>query len=189
MDKMKSRVCTLSVFITAGLIWLASTPSICAQPKTFSRDQLVAAAREIMTTTRYCALITTGVRGRTNARTMDAFAPDESMVVWFGTNPASRKVAEIRRNPRVTLYYFDRDSQAYVTLHGVARVVNDPQEKLRHWKDDWKNFYPDREQGYVLIKVQPLRLEVVNTRTGIVGDSRTWDPPSVTFAEPKRKRP
>ena len=182
---MKSRY-TLSVFITAGLIWLASTPSVCAQQKTLSRDQLIAAAREIMTTTRYCALITTA-RGRTNARTMDAFAPDENMVVWFGTNPASRKVAEIRRNPRVTLYYFDRESQAYVTLHGVARVVNDPQQKLRHWKDDWKDFYPDRKTGYVLIRVQPLRLEVVNTKTGIVGDSRTWNPPSVTFAEPKRK--
>ncbi|HEX3144093.1 MAG TPA: pyridoxamine 5'-phosphate oxidase family protein [Pyrinomonadaceae bacterium] len=186
---MKFRVCTLSVFITAGLIWLALTPSIYAQPKDFSRDDLIKAAREIMTTTRYCALITNDGRGRTNARTMDAFAPDEKMVVWFGTNPASRKVAEVRRNSRVTLYYFDRESQAYVTLHGVARVVNDPQEKLRHWKDDWKNFYPDREKGYVLIEVRPIRLEVVNTKTGIVSKSPTWDPPSVTFAVPKRKRP
>ena len=178
---MKSRVCTISVFIIAGLIWLASTPPICAQQKTFSRDQLIAAAREIMTTTRYCALITTSVHGRTNARTMDPFAPDENMVVWFGTNPASRKVAEIRRNPRVTLYYFDRESLAYVTLHGVARVVNDPQEKLRHWKDDWKDFYPDREKGYVLIKVRPLRLEVVNTKKGIIGHPRTWEPPALNF--------
>ena len=186
---MKLRVCTLSAFITAGLIWLASTPSVYAQPKDFSRDQLITAAREIMTTTRYCALITTDGRGRTNARTMDAFAPDENMVVWFGTNPASRKVAEVRRKPRVTLYYFDRESQAYVTLHGVARVVNDPKEKLRHWKDDWKNFYPDREKGYVLIEVRPVRLEVVNTKTGIVSKSPKWDPPSVSFARPEKKRP
>jgi general stress protein 26 len=76
-----------------------------------------------------------------------------------------------------------------VTLHGVARVVNDPQEKLRHWKDDWKNFYPDREKGYVLIEVRPLQLEVVNTKTGIVSKSAQWDPPSVTFAPPEKKRP
>ena len=170
------------------LILLGSSLPFYAQQKTFSRDQLVAAAREIMTTTRYCALISTDARGRTNARTMDAFAPDENMVVWFGTNPASRKVSEIRRNPWVTLYYFDRESEAYVTLHGVARVVNDPQEKLRHWKDDWKAFYPDREKDYTLIEVRPLRLEVVNTKTGIVGTSRTWNPPSVNFTGPKRAR-
>ena len=37
----------------------------------------------------------------------------------------SRKVAEIHRNPRVTLYYFDRENEAYVTIKGVARLVNE----------------------------------------------------------------
>jgi general stress protein 26 len=182
---MRLRRYTVSVFLVAVLLSLASVPSIFGQ-KQFSRDQLINAAREIMTTTRYCALITAAGAGRTNARTMDAFAPDENMSVWFGTNPLSRKVSEIRRNPRVTLYYFDRENQAYVTVHGRARLVNDPQEKLRHWKDDWKDFYPDRPKGYLLIEVRPLRLEVVNTKTGIVGKSRAWSPPSVAFPTPKR---
>lgn len=173
--------------LAAFLIWFGSATPLSAQPKEFSRDQIIAAAREIMTTTRYCALITADGLGRTNARTMDPFAPDENMFVWFGTNPLSRKVTEIRRHPRVTLYYFDRESLAYVTLHGIARLVNDPQEKLRHWKDDWKDFYPDRNKDYLLIKVRPLRLEVVNTKTGIVGKSRAWDPPSITFPPPKRR--
>ena len=146
-----------------------------------SKAELIVAAREIMMTTRYCALITNGRRGRANARTMDAFSPDENMTVWFGTNPLSRKVSEIRRNPRVTLYYFDRESQAYVTIQGVARLISDPKEKARHWKEDWKAFYPDRDKSYLLIEVRPLRLEVVNTKTGIVGTSRDWAPPSVNF--------
>jgi general stress protein 26 len=178
------RLCT-----GAALLCLSSSAfSVFAQSDKFSREQLINAAREIMTNTRYCALITMDAHGRTNARTMDAFAPDENMIVWFGTNPLSRKAAEIRRNPRVTLYYFDRENQAYVTLHGVARLVSDPQEKLRHWKDDWKDFYPDRDKGYLLIEVLPSKLEVV-TKTGIVSKSRAWDPPSVTFPAPKRKRP
>jgi general stress protein 26 len=186
---MKLRIVIARVCAGAALICCASTAfTVRAQPKQFSREQLITAAREIMTTTRYCALITIDARGRANARTMDAFAPDDDMVVWFGTNPLSRKVAEIRRHPRVTLYYFDRENQAYVTLHGVARVVNDPQEKLRYWKDDWKDFYPDRSKGYVLIEVRPLRLEVVNTKSGIVSKSPAWNSPSVTFPAPSRKR-
>jgi len=165
------------------LICAASlSSSLSAQQKQFSRDTLIAEAREIMTTTRYCALITIDGSGRAQARTMDAFAPDEKMVVWFGTNPLSRKVAEIRRHPRVTLYYFDRENQAYVTMQGIARLVNDAGEKARHWKDDWKAFYPDRNKNYLLIEVRPLKLEVMNTKKGIVGDSRTWRPPTVKFS-------
>jgi len=163
-------------------ICAAATISVQAQqPKPLSRDELIAAAREIMTTSRYCALITIDASGRAQARTMDAFAPDDQMIVWFGTNPLSRKVSEIRRHPRVTLYYFDRENQAYVTIHGMARLVNDANEKSRHFKDDWKDYYPDRDQNYLLIEVRPLTLEVVNTRKGIVGDPKTWRPPTVTF--------
>ena len=134
-----------------------------------------------MTTARYCALITVDASGRAQARTMDAFAPDDQMTVWFGTNPRSRKVAEIRRRPRVTLYYFDRENQAYVTIHGIARLVNDANEKARRFKDDWKAFYPDRDKDYLLIEVRPVTLEVVNTKKGIVGDPKTWRPPTVNF--------
>src|SRR2546421_2821425 len=178
---------TLRFSTAALLLCIASlTPSVFGQePRRFTTDELIAAAREIMTTARYCAVITTDNRGRANARTMDAFAPDEDLIVWFGTNPLSRKVSEIRRNPHVTLYYFDRESQAYVSVQGVARLVNDPKEKARHWKDDWKAFYPDRDKSYLLIEVRPLRLEVGNTKTGIVGTSHDWQPPWVNFRRHK----
>ncbi len=154
--------------------------------KSFSRKQLIAAAREIMTTARYCALITLDPAGRPQARTVDPFEPDEHMVIWLGTNSRSRKVAAIRRNPRVTLYYFDRESEAYVTISGIARLVNDPKEKARRWKDEWKDFYPDRAKDYLLIKVTPLDLELVNVKKGILGDPHTWKPPAVNFSVPRK---
>jgi len=180
---------TLKLSACALFFTLAFTYSVFAQQaRRFTKEELIAAAREIMTTTRYCALITTDRRGRANARTMDAFAPDENMIVWFGTNPLSRKVSEIRRQPQVTLYYFDRENKAYVSIQGIARLVNDPKEKARHWKDDWKVFYPDRDKNYLLIEVRPVRLEVVNTKTGVVGTSRDWQPPSVNLRSRNRHR-
>ncbi len=161
----------------------AAISTSAQQTRPLSRDELIAAAREIMTTTRYCALITFDASGRAQARTMDAFPPEENMSVWMATNPKSRKVAEIRRHPRVTLYYFDRESQAYVTIHGSARLVSDPNEKARHWKDEWQAFYPNRDKDYLLIEVRPLKLEVVNTKKGILGDPQRWLPPTVTFTK------
>ena len=172
-----------NIFLIALLLGSTAPVSVAKrqQQRQFSRDELISAAREIMTTTRYCALITAGRAGRAHARTMDAFAPEADMTVWLATNPRSRKVAEIRRNPRVTLYYFDRESAAYVTVYGTARLVNNRQEKQRRWKDDWKTFYPHRDQSYLLIKVTPSRLEIVNVNKGIVGTSPTWQPLSVDF--------
>lgn len=174
----------LKIFASALLLCTASiTPGVFAQqqPQRLSRETLLATAREIMGSARYCALITRDSRGRAHARTMDPFPPDENMLVWFGTNPKSRKVAEIRRHNRVTLYYFDREGAAYVTISGVARLVNDPEEKAGRWKDEWKTFYPDREQGYLLIAVTPQELEIVSEKKGIVGDAVRWTPPTIRW--------
>ena len=161
----------------------AFTPVIRGQVKQaprLDRQSLIETAREIMKTARYCALITLDSNGRPHARTMDPFAPEGNMVVWLGTNTRSRKVAEIRRNQRVTLYYFVPAEQAYVTISGRARIVRDA-------SDEWKDFYPDREKNYLLIAVVPEKLEVISVKLGIVGDTVTWTPPAVRFVSRKPK--
>ena len=169
------------------LLTLSSFDSVvCSQQKPgtrFERDYLISVAREIMTAARYCALITRDSAGHAHARTMDAFTPDADMHIWLATNPRSEKVVEIRKDHRVTLYYFDRESQAYVAIRGLARLVNDPTEKAKRWKDEWKEFYPDRAKDYLLIAVTPERLEVLNVKKGILGDPHTWKPPSVSFGK------
>ena len=185
---MNSRKFKLNICAGVLLLCMAAlTPGVFGQQPERSRDELIAAAREIIATARYCALITVDAKGRVHARTMDPFPPDENLVIWFGTNPQSRKVAEIRRHRRVTLYYFDRESPAYVTINGFARLVNNPAEKARRWKDEWKAFYPDRKKGYLLIAVTPQELEIVNEKKGIVGDADLWTPPTVRFNAGRRR--
>jgi general stress protein 26 len=174
-----TRIFKTSVFLTLFLLGSVVQGQQTKEP--FTRDQLIATARETMAAARYCALITLDSLGRPQARTLDPFPPDENMVVWLGTNPRTRKVSEIRRHPRVTLYYFDREALAYVAISGIARLVNDPKEKTKHWKDEWKDFYRDRAKDYFLIAVTPEKLEVVSVKKGMVGDSLTWKPPSVSF--------
>ncbi len=180
----------LKFFAGALLLCTASVaPGVFGQqPQRLSRDTLIVTAREIIATARYCALITLDSKGRAHARTMDPFPPDENLVIWFGTNPKSRKVAEIRRHNRVTLYYFDREGAAYVTISGVARLSNDPKEKALRWKDEWKAFYPDREKGYLLIAVTPQELEIISEKKGIVGDSVRWTPPTIRFSSGRPQR-
>ena len=65
----------------------ALTTSVSGQQRQWSRDELIAEAREIMTTTRYCALISIDRYGHAQARTMDAFAPARSLYASFGFKP------------------------------------------------------------------------------------------------------
>jgi len=174
------------VFFLLCLVGFASSVrSQPRQPAHLDRQSLISTAREIMKAARFCALITLDSNGRVHARTMDPFPPEENMVVWLATNPKSRKVAEIRHHNHVTLYYFVRDDQAYVTISGRARIVRDAAEKARHWKDEWKDFYPDR--NYRLIAVTPERLELISVKQGIIGDSITWTPPAVRFRNRKAR--
>jgi general stress protein 26 len=144
-------------------------------------ETLISAAREIMEASRYAALVTLTESGTPRARMMDPFPPDSQFVVWMGTNRASRKVEDLQRNPRVLVYYDDPSGAGYVSIEGTARLVDDPAEKDRRWKEEWSPFYPDRDATYLLIAITPARMEVLNYRLGIMGDSITWGVPAVEF--------
>ena len=157
-----------------------STPMLYAQQPT-PRATLIAAAREIIAAARFCALVTVDDSGQPHARGMDPFEPDEDFTIWMGTNRHTRKVREIARDPRVTLYCQNPQGSGYVTIMGTARLVDDPAEKARRWKTEWDQFYPDRDREYLLIAVTPRRMEVIDYGRGIAGDPETWTVPAVEF--------
>jgi len=142
------------------------------------RQEALATARRIMEAVRYCAVITVDAEGRPQAREVDAFPPDDKLVVWFATVPKSRKIAEIKKDSRVTLYYADvKDmGQGYVTILGHARIVTDPADKAKHWKNSFEAFWPDRNENYVLVEVVPDRVEILSPANNIMNDPVTWTP-------------
>jgi general stress protein 26 len=148
-----------------------------------SKAQIIAAARDVMTSARYATLATIGDGGQPQARIMDPMVPDKEMTIWLGTTPLSRKVGEILKNGRVTLLYFDTKGLEYVTVLGTADVVTDKAEKAKHWKAEWSAFYKEGAKGddFVLIRVKPSRIEVVSPRHKIMNDMKTWLPVSVNL--------
>ena len=146
-----------------------------------SNDKLIRAAREIISSAGTCALVTLDEEGRPRVRAMDPFSPEEDFTVWFGTNSKSRKVSQIRNDPRVSLYYLDGDASGYVMIHGRAELINDEREKEMHWKERWEAFYPDNKENFLLIRVSPIWMEISSAPRGINGDSVTWQPPDIRF--------
>ena len=160
---------------------LAARSPVSAQvtrADTLSRAQVVAVARDIMQAARYCTLITIGPGGQPEARIVDPFLPDSDLTIWIATNPLTRKVQDIRHDPRITLLYFNPTTFEYVTVLGTAALAADSLDKAGHWKPEWAGLYRDQNRGadYLLLRVRPTRFEVVSARRGLRSDPQTWRP-------------
>jgi general stress protein 26 len=143
-----------------------------------TRVQVIAAAKEIMQTARYCTLVTIGPDGQPQARIVDPFLPDSALTVWMATSPVTRKVQDIRRDARVTLVYFNPAAFEYVTLIGTAALDTDSLHKARHWKSEWAGLYKNQNRGedYMLLRFSPTRLEIASQMRGMFNDPKTLRP-------------
>lgn len=157
-----------------------TAPPASTQPaRTVPTDAAaIAAARAIIQTARHATLITLAGDGSAQARLVDPLPPDDRFVIRVATNPKTRKVAELRRDPRITLLYANPADGEYVTVHGTARLITDREGKARHWSAAWDPFYPTGPAGddVVLVEVTARTLEVVSQARGIDSDPVTWRP-------------
>jgi general stress protein 26 len=169
----------VAVLAATCLLGLRDTAAAPAEPAPApDRAKVVRAAAQVMARARYCSLITLGPDGHPQSRIVDPFAPDPDLTVWIATNPVTRKVEQIKADPRVTLSCFDPSGPGYVTLMARAEIVTDRAETAKRWKEDWAAFYADKNRGpdYVLIRCKPFRLELVSYADGILNDPGTWRP-------------
>jgi general stress protein 26 len=150
-----------------------------------TRVAVIAAATDIIQKAHFCSFVSIDANGQPQARVVDPIAPDANFTIWFATNPLTRKVDQVRRNPKVTMLCFDAASTSYVTVLGRAELVSDVAEKQRHWKADWAAIYPSgaKSDEVVLIKITPSRLEIVSDARGMIGDPKTWLPLAINFPE------
>ena len=92
--------------------------------------------------------------------------------LWFFTSSNSHKASEIERTPNVNVSFIDTDDQRYVSISGVAELVNDKQKIKELWKPVLKAWFPDgpEQADVALLKVHLKKAEY-------------WDGTSSTIAQ------
>src|SRR5438128_755358 len=88
----------------------------------------LAAAHETVTGLRICWLATRSLEGGTNVRAVDSFAGTPGADKWtrrFLVRRTSRKVAEMRACPLVSVAHQHASGDRYVTLGGRANIIDD----------------------------------------------------------------
>ena len=61
--------------------------------------------------------------------------------LWFVTSEGSPKLDEIRNDPHVNLAYFKNRTKEWISVSGVARVVNDRAKVAELYRPDWRMWF------------------------------------------------
>tara|TARA_R110002072_G_scaffold3830_1_gene27228 strand:+ start:1993 stop:2493 length:501 start_codon:yes stop_codon:yes gene_type:complete len=163
------------------LVILCCLAAVLSPAVAFASDaEILALARDVIAKVRYGALISVGEQGQPRSRIVDAFPPDDEFVIFVATKPNTRKVKQIRHNPKVSLFYFDPESRNYVSVMGLATLVDEKAIKLAMRREaDSDRIYPGFPDDYLLIKIVPSVVE--GLLPGYRGDKETWMPARVEF--------
>jgi general stress protein 26 len=138
------------------------------QAPTFSDEeivQLLDAARETIAAVPVCWLVTRSVEGGTNARAVSSSAGSPRSDQWtrrFLVRRSSRKVAEMREAPMVTLAFQHPSGERYIALRGRATIIDDVVEMRTMWSSDLDSHFPPgfADANMIVIQVDVDRIEV-----------------------------
>ncbi|MGB7062220.1 MAG: pyridoxamine 5'-phosphate oxidase family protein [Candidatus Zixiibacteriota bacterium] len=102
--------------------------------------------------------------GQPRVRPVAAMVEDD-MSVWIATSAASRKVEQIKTNPRVSLAFVQQpQGEKAATIIGEAEIVEDMEQKKRVWglaSYDPSQFWPDgpETKDYCVLKINIKKVE------------------------------
>lgn len=85
-------------------------------------------------------LATISPDGRLRARPMQIAELTDSCNIWFATDDSTGKVDDIENNAHVNVTM--QGESRFVSLSGIARVVNDRGKLAELWDETWKVWFP-----------------------------------------------
>src|SRR5512133_3880779 len=177
MKNKKVLLCSICIFLAFSFI----LPSASHAQSTVNRDTMIVATQEIIKGTTYCGLVTIDSTGQPHVRTMNPFPVKDDLIIWFATSRSSRKASEIKNNPKVSVYFSNHIAvNGYASISGTVVVIDD-KELLTKMKRDYWETIPNWQTNFVLIKIVPKTLEVINYKHGLTNDPRTFKSPAIDF--------
>ncbi len=177
---MKKTISYLMIFLFVAIA--VSSNSTLHGQVAVNRDTVILAAHEIINETTYCGLVTIDPTGQPQIRTMNPFpGVKDDFVIWFATSRDSRKVTEIKANPKVSVYFANHvAAKGYVNINGFATVIDDRELLVKMKRDYWSGM-PNWQDIFVLIKIIPTSVEVINYKHGLNNNPATFKAPAITF--------
>lgn len=146
---------------------------------TRKRDQLRALMKDID-----IAMFTTlGERGYPVSRPLSTQSAEfDGEALWFFVRRDSAKVAEIARNAKVNVAYASQTRNVYLSVAGVADLVDDERRIDELWKDGLKAYFRKgrKDPNLALIRVRVHTVEYWDGPSSFIGKAIAFAIAAVT---------
>ncbi|KPL01068.1 MAG: hypothetical protein AMJ91_01885 [candidate division Zixibacteria bacterium SM23_73_3] len=119
---------------------------------------------EIMKKASNFSFFATSDGDQPRVRPVSAMVEDD-MSVWVATSAASRKVQQLKKNPKVSLAFVQQpQGEKAATIIGEAEIVEDMEQKKRVWglaSYDPLQFWPDgpESEDYCVLRINIKQVE------------------------------
>lgn len=99
--------------------------------------------------------------GSMRFRPMSHVDIDDDGKIWFFTSKESWKAEEIQRNPTVQLIYLNESDSIYLSLEGIAQLVEDQHRMKELFNPFVKAWFPKglKDPALALLVMHPLSVE------------------------------
>jgi general stress protein 26 len=97
---------------------------------------------QLMDNAPLCLLGTNDGTGYPQIKAMLKVGNEGLRHVWFSTNTASKRVAQLLRDPKAAVYLYDQANFKGLMLTGAVQVLQDPDTKSRFWVEGCEVYYP-----------------------------------------------
>lgn len=107
-----------------------------------SKDEAQKKALELVASCGIAMLGINSATGYPNIKAMLKMETEGLKTVWFSTNTSSRKVSQLKENPRACVYFHTEQSFRGLMLIGEAEILTDIESRKRLWRKGCEIYYP-----------------------------------------------
>ena len=97
---------------------------------------------ELVNRSAIVMLGTHGEDGFPNIKAMLKMENQGLKKLWFSTNTSSKRLAQIKKNPKVCVYFVDANEFKGLMLIGSIKILQDKSSRQRLWRDGFEKYYP-----------------------------------------------
>lgn len=87
-------------------------------------------------------LATIDDKGYPNIRALIKMENQGLKTIWFTTNTSSRKIPQLQKNLKVSVYFVDFENWMGLTLVGTIEILQDAESRKRCWREGFEKYYP-----------------------------------------------
>jgi len=138
------------------------------------KSAVISAAQELAQAGRSFVLATVDQEGAPQVRWMGALFTEEPFTIYLAAGAESRKMAQIRGNPKSQLMFQAEDFSKVATLSGTSTVVSDAAVKEKVFAGipaAGQYFSGPDDPNFGVIKFQARKIEMLGLSEGMSTDS------------------